>query len=263
MKWVTLSVVVGTTPVARRENLTLEALISPLRVLVDPVGGVERAVESRRWVFGVVAVSVLSAASGAALALKLDASQAVVTKLALAGELAKASEREIADAIQQAERVALVAGVAKGLFLAPLTVLALAVALKLAGWLLERRAAFVACLSAASLATLPVAVYRAVQLAAALRQGTLTPKTAESLVPSSLAHLVGAAAPWDRVLGALDVINLWSALVLGLGFAAASRWNAWKGALFGLVLYVLFACAFLIGLPGLVAGGPGLGGPPP
>ena len=30
------------------------------------------------------------------------------------------------------------------------------------------------------------------------------------------------------------------------GFAAASKWAPWKGALFGLFLYVLFAAAFFV-----------------
>jgi len=159
-------------------------------------------------VTGVVLASVLTALSGAAVAMKVDPSAAVIGKLSAAGELAKASEREIGEAIEQAQRVALVAGVA-------------------------------------------------------LRQGVLTPAMAEALVPTALSAFKAVEAPWSRVLGAADLVNLWSALVLGLGFASASRWSPGRGALFGVLLYVLFAGAFLIGLPGLMAGASGMGGPTP
>jgi hypothetical protein len=207
--------------------------------------------------------SVLTALSGAAVAMKVDPSAAVIAKLSAAGELAKASEREIGEAIEQAQRVALVAGVAKGLLLTPLMALALAVALKIAAWLLGRKALFAECFTAASLALLPLAVFHGVELAAALRQGVLTPAMAETLVPTALSAIKAVEAPWSRVLRAADLVNLWSALVLGLGFASASRWSPWRGALFGALLYVLFAGAFLIGLPGLMAGASGMGGPTP
>jgi len=208
-------------------------------------------------------VAILSASSGAAVALRMDSSADVIGKLTVSGELAKSSEREISDAIEQAQRIWLVVGVAKGFLLMPLAVLAIAVVLKVAGWLIARKAAFAACLTAASLAMLPVALFHAVELVSALRQVVLTPAMAESLVPTSLLALRDAQLPWSRVLKAADLVNVWSALVMGLGFASASKWSPWKGALFGLALYVLFAGAFLIGLPGLMAGRPGMGGPTP
>ena len=235
----------------------------PLRSLLDPVGGVPKAVESRRWVLGVVLVSVLSSASGAAVALKVDMSSSVIDKLSMAGELAKASEREISEAIEQMQRVSLVMGVAKGLLVMPLVVLAIGVALKVAAWLLGRKAAFSACFTAASLAMLPLGVFHLAELVAASRQVALTPAAAGDLVPTSLVAVWAAEAPWSRVLRALDVVNIWSSLVMGLGFAAASSWRPWKGALFGLFMYLLFAGAFLVGLPGLMGGGPGTGGPTP
>jgi hypothetical protein len=107
----------------------MESISLPLRSLLDPVGAIPKAVESRRWFFALSLGSIVTAASGAVLALRLDAARVVIPKMAMAGELAKASEREISEAIQQAQRIALVAGIAKGLLLMPLIVLALAVVL--------------------------------------------------------------------------------------------------------------------------------------
>jgi Yip1 domain len=239
----------------------MDSVTLPLRAVLDPLGAVPRAVEGRRWVTAMALVSVLTALSGAAIGARLDATSVVIPKLAQSGELAKASERELSEAIEQAQRVSLVTGVAKGLLLMPLIVLVLGVVLKVAAWLIGRKALFAEALTAAALAMLPLAVLRALELVAALRASVLTPAMAESLVPSALSALREASSPGlSRVLGAVDVVNIWAALLLGLGFAAATRWAPWKGALFGLLLYVLFASAFLVGLPGLLAGVHGMGG---
>ncbi|MCC6334129.1 MAG: YIP1 family protein [Myxococcales bacterium] len=240
----------------------MQALSTPLKAVIDPVGAIPRAVEERRWVAAVLVLAVCTALSGVTLALKVDASRAVISKMQMSGELMKATEREVEEEIQQAQRVAIVSSVAKGLFVVPLVVLLIAAALKFTSWLLGKKALFVACFTAAALALLPVAVLHAVEFFAALRQESLSPRMAEALVPTSLAQLKGAGPPkLQRLYGALDIVNLWSALLLGLGFAAATKWKPWRGALLGVVLYALFAGAFLIGLPGMMANGPG-GGPP-
>ncbi|MDP1824460.1 MAG: YIP1 family protein [Archangium sp.] len=230
----------------------MEALTLPLRALLDPVGAIPRAVETRRWLIPLLLVAVLTAAAGAAIALRLDASRLVIPKMQMSGELMKASEREVNEAIEQAQRVALVGGIAKGLLLMPLLVLLLSVVLKVAAWLIGRKALFADLFTVAALTMLPVAVFHGIEVVAALKLEVITPRVAETLVPSSVAALVQMASPaLKRVYTAIDLINIWSSLLMGLGFAAASKWSPWKGALFGLFLYVLFAAAFFVGLPGL------------
>lgn len=238
----------------------MEALTLPLRALLDPVGAIPRAVETRRWLIPLLLVAVLTAAAGAVIALRLDAARLVIPKMQMSGELMKASEREVNEAIEQAQRVALVGGIAKGLLLMPLLVLLLSVVLKVAAWLIGRKALFADLFTVAALTMLPVAVFHGIEVMAALRLEVITPRVAETLVPSSVAALVGMASPaLKRVYTAIDLINIWASLLMGLGFAAASKWSPWKGALFGFFLYVLFAAAFFVGLPGL-APPEGMGG---
>lgn len=238
----------------------MEALTLPLRALIDPVGAIPRMVEQRRWLVPVLLAALLTAGAGAVIALRLDATRLVIPKMQMSGELMKASEREVNEAVEQAQRVALVSGVAKGLLLVPLLMLALAVALKFAAWLLGRQALFADLITVAALSMLPVALFHGIEVVAALRLEVITPKVAETLVPSSIGALVSRGPPGLlRVYKALDLVNVWASLMLGLGFAAASKWSPWKGALFGLFLYALFAAAFLVGLPGLMPA-EGLGG---
>lgn len=238
----------------------MQPLTIPFRVLLDPVGTIPAAVAARRWVLPLILVALAVAASGAAVALRLDASRMVIPKMAMTGELMKASEREITEAIEQAQRVALVGGIAKGVFVMPLVVLLIAVALKIVAWLIGKKALFIECITVAAVALVPVAIFHVIVALSALRADALTPKMIETLVPSSLAAFRPSPPPMSRVFTALDAVNVWVSLLLGVGFAAATKWRPWKGALLGLFLYVLFAAAFMIGLPGLAAGGPG-GGP--
>jgi hypothetical protein len=241
----------------------MEALTLPLRTLIDPVGAIPRAIEKRRWLVPLLLVAVLTAAAGAVIAERLDVVRLVIPKMQMSGELMKASEREVNEAVEQAQRVALVGGIAKGLLLMPLIVLVLAVVLKVSAWLIGRKALFADLFTVAALTMLPVALFHGLEVIAALRLELITPKVAETLVPSSIAALVQGATPgWKRVYTALDLVNVWASLLMGLGFAAASKWSPWKGALFGLFLYVLFACAFIIGLPGLMPA-EGMGGKGP
>ncbi len=229
-------------------SLTLSA-----RAYVDPVSSVPRAVEQRRWVVPLLWVMITGAAAGAAFADRLDAAKEVLPKLAEKGELAKASEREIGEEIEQTQRIALVLGVAKAIFGMPLSVLLIAVALKLLAWLLGRKAEFSACFTAAAVAMLPVALYYLLSAVVALRQDVIAPSQAGKLMVSSLQPLFKGLGPGQgRVLAAIDFFNLWSAGLLGLGFASAAKLSPWRGVGLGLLLYVLFAAAILVGLPGLM-----------
>jgi hypothetical protein len=232
----------------------MDALTLPLRSLLDPVGAIPQAIEQRRWFIALLFLCLSTAAAGAVIALRLDTARQVIPKLAMSGELARVSEREVSEAVEQAQRVALVGGIAKGLLLMPLLVLALAVTLKVAVWLIGRKALFAELFTVAALTMLPVGVFHCLELVSALRLELITPRVAESLVPSSLAALVKSTGPGGlgRVFKAVDFVNLWAAVVMGLGLGAASKWTPARGASFGLLLYVLFAAAFLVGLPGLM-----------
>jgi hypothetical protein len=146
----------------------------------------------------------------------------------------------------------------------PLALLFLALALKLAAWLFVRPVPFSAAFTVAAVGLLPIALYHLVFGVALWQQDFVTVRSAEALVPSSLAYLAKAPGAAKRALGAVDFFQLWSAVLIGLGLAKAMGIKAWKGVALGLGLYVLFAAAFVVGLPGLVesmgSGGPGGGG---
>lgn len=226
-----------------------------LRAVLDPLGAVPGAVEARRFGLGLLLVACCVSASGAVVAQRVDVQPQVIAGLAASGELAKKSERELTDAVEQAQRVALVAGSARGI-LVPFSALAIALGLSVLGWLLGRKASFGAYFTVAVLGLLPVGVFHVVLAMSAWGQGALSPAMAQSLLPTSL------AAAWPDAQGALgrayravDVFNLWSALLIGLGLAAALKLPRWAGAALGLTAYALVGAALLVGLPGLAGGG--------
>lgn len=241
--------------------------LRPLAVIVDPLGAVPRAVEARGWVVPLLLAMSLSAGASAAIATRLDTSRIVIPRLEAAGELSKVSEREISEQVEQAQRLAIVGGVAKGVFLVPLVALLGAAGLWFCSWLVGGRGTFAELFTVVCLALLPMAVAQGITLASALRQQSLTPKLAMSLVPSSLSAVIDEPAPIERpgwkatatksLIGLVDFFHVWSALLLGLGFAAATKRSRWFATPFGALLYFLVIAAVTIGLPGLGDGGGG------
>ena len=225
--------------------------------LIDPVAGVPKAVEGRRWLLPLLVVCAAVSFSGLAFAYRLDPSAAVISRMEASGELAKASERELGEEIQQAQRIALVGGAAKGLFVMPLILLLVAVGLKLAAWLIGRKLLFAHAFTVAAVAFLPIAVFHVIYGFVALKQPVVSAGMAAKLLPSSLAVLAPPnAAQVQKVLAQLDFFNLWSAALVGLGRSAGTRLKAWRGVGLGLFLYVLLS-ALLVGLPGLMGDGRG------
>jgi Yip1 domain len=242
----------------------LTSLALTFRAVFDPTVAVPAAVERRAFGFPILLLVLAVSASGAAVAYRLDPSPVVTQGLEAKGELKKASEREVSDEIQQAQRVALVGGVAKGLLAMPLLALLAALVLKIVGWVLGRKVLYAEALTTVGLALIPAALFHLILAAVALKQPVIVPSMIASLLPSSLADVASfqdAGPKALKVLKAFDFFNLWGAGLLGLGFAQAAKWRPWQGLVFGAVVYALFAGAFLIGLPALAAGaGPGGGG---
>lgn len=229
----------------------LGSFAASLRALVDPMEGVGLAVAARRWGAALFLVCACTALSQAAVAIRLDTGREVIPQIAAAGELTKVSEREIAEKVEQAQRVAMVGGVAKGLFLVPLLVLLLAVALKIALWLVGKKGTFAACFTTAAIAWLPMAVFHAVVGASALNQPSVAPAKKGELVVTSLDALLGLQGLSARVGKAFDFFNLWTVLLLGLGLAAAAGLTRLKGVALACAVYLLFSAVAFVAAPGL------------
>lgn len=236
------------------------AVLEPVRPLVksivDPVDGVRAAVEQRRWLAPMLFTMAALSLAAVAVYLRYDAGPSTVRMLEMTGEMKATTEQELRDKIETARNVVLVAGVAKAVFVTPLLLLGMAVALKFTGWLLGVKSKFSKVFTAASLAMLPAAVGALVLAGCALAQPSITELPPTSLVPSSLAAFIHpASTKVGSVLKALDFFNLWGAVVLGLGFSQASDMRRGRAVLLGVVLYAMWAGVTMIGLPAMMMGG--------
>jgi hypothetical protein len=235
----------------------MSSLVQPARVLFDPLDATGAAIEARRWVWPLLILAVCVSASGTAFSLRWDAGPAVVQQMQMTGKLERATETEIAEEVQTASRKALVTGIAKGVFVMPLLTLMLAAALWVVAWLFDRSASFGQLMSAAALAMLPIALYHLIFTVCALAQHSLSESRVQDLVPSSLAVLQGLSPKMQKVLRGVDFFNLWSVVLMGLGFSSATGMRKGRAVLLCIVLYVLFIGVVFIGAPALMAGGPG------
>jgi hypothetical protein len=226
----------------------------PLRALIDPIDGTRAAVEARRWVWPMVALALCASAAGVNFALHWNAEPVVVQELEKAGDMNTTTEQDLATKVKTTERIALVGGIAKGVLGMPLGIVLIAAALKLLGWLTGRSGTFGRCLSAAAIALLPICVYYLVFALVASRSPGLARSQVDSLVPSSLAAVVHAGPRVTRALATVDFFNLWSAVLLGLGFAAATGGSRLRGIGWGLALYAGYAAVVIVALPGVMGG---------
>lgn len=232
----------------------MTSLVQPARVLVDPIDGMGTAIEARRWVWPLVLLAACVALSGAAFALRWDATPAVLQKLQMAGDLSRLSEAELSDEITTATRKALVGGIAKGVFVMPFLTLLLACVLWVCTWLFGTRAAFGRLMAVAAIALLPVALYHLIFAGCALAQYSLSETRALTLVPSSLAALLPGLSPKaQRAASAVDFFNLWSVGLMGLGFSVATGMRRGRALLLSVVLYAMYSGVFTIGLPAIMA----------
>jgi hypothetical protein len=219
------------------------------------------AIEARRWVWPLLFLCLSVSLSGTAFALRWEAAPATIQRLQTSGELGRYSESELADEIQTSSRKALVGGIAKGVFVMPLMVLALAAVLWFTGWLFGAPAAFGKMMAVASIAMLPIALYHLIFAVCASAQFSMTEARVETLVPSSLAALDGLSPKVQKVLKAVDFFNLWSVGLLGLGFSAATGMRRGRALLLAGVLYAMYVGVFMVGLPAMADGPGGRGGP--
>ncbi|HZI14122.1 MAG TPA: YIP1 family protein [Myxococcus sp.] len=233
----------------------MTSLVQPARVLIDPIDGTQAAVEARRWVWPVLILALCVSASGTLFSLRWDAAPDVIRDLQASGGMAGLSEADLTDQIQTATRKSLVGAIAKGVFLMPLVTLLLACALWVVAWLFDRPAPFGRLMSAAAVSLLPVALYNAIFAVCAAAQHTLTAERAGRLVPSHLgAVLEGLSPKMMRVATAVDFFSLWGAVLLGLGFAAATGMPRGRAVVLGLVMYAMYAGVMMIGLPAMGGG---------
>jgi hypothetical protein len=228
----------------------------PARALLDPIDGLSAAIDARRWFWPILFLVAGASFAGAAAALRWDAGPVVTQQLQMSGELQNTTEQDLSQQIVTAQRVRLVTGVAQGVFVVPAMVLAFAGVLKLVAWLIGRPAPFTKLLSVVALSMLPIALFQFILGAACLRQPALSDDAVASLVPSNLGVLFPAAGEGLRaLLSSLDFFRLWSAALVGLGFAAASGMRRARALLLAAALYGMYVGVFAVGMPGL-RGGP-------
>jgi hypothetical protein len=226
------------------------------KVLTDPAHGVPAAIEQKRALWPVVLLSLSSAFAGAAFSVRWNAAPSILEGLEKSGQLKGMPEADIADQIQQAERLRLVTGIAGGLVLPVLMVLGIAVVLAVLAWLLGKRGTFQGFFTAAAIGTLPLALARFLYGLIALVQSSLSEDRAATLLPSSLASLIHTQSPkLMRLLTSLDFFHLWAALLIGVGFATVVGMRKRQGLLVGACLFLAQLGVFGIGLPALSAGG--------
>jgi hypothetical protein len=219
---------------------------SPLALLFAPDRAMERQakVGRARWFF--LFAWLCSLLLAGAIAYRVDARSSTLRKLEMSGQLQGMSERQIAEDTRSAERVSMVATLAKGAVGVPVRLgLACASILALC-WFFRGRVKGSAVLPVAATTLIPTAIADLVDAVTAFRHTALPPEGVP-LAPRSLSALLllldrPLMGPWLKLGHALDFFSLWSAAMLAYGVAAVGqvpRRTALVGTLIAWVCYRL------------------------
>jgi hypothetical protein len=223
-----------------------EAGPSPFALLFAPDRAMERQARVGRALWFFLFAWLCALLLGAALAYRVDAKSSTLRTLEMSGQLQTMSDRQVAEETSKAERVAVVASVAKGIVAVPLQLGARGVALLSLVWFLRGRIKGSAVVPVAATTLLPGAIASLLDAATAFRHAALPPEGVP-LTPRSLGDLLPLLGhplmgPWLKLGNALDFFSLWAAVMLAYGVAAVGqipKRNALTGTLIAWVCYQL------------------------
>ena len=213
--------------------------------LFGPLDGVPLAVRARRWGLPLLLSIAAGLFAAGALATRLDARSSALAEMEMSGELKDATDRDVTEKIDGAKRLASVQAIARAIVLPPAGALGMMLFLLLAAKLAGGKAPAGAAWTAACAALVPGIVRSVLSGVAALQRTAVSPQDAAGLVSASAAPLVhGGGVLVGKLLGQIDLFALWSALLLGLGLAAASklpRARSLAASLVGLACWAMLA----------------------
>lgn len=227
---------------------------SPLALLFAPDRAMERhaKVGRARWFF--LFAWLCSILLAGAVAYRVDARSSTLRKLEMSGQLQSMSDRQIADETRSAERVSMVATIAKGVVGVPVELGLTCASIVALCWFFRGRVRGRAVLPVAATTLTPVAIANLVDAVTAFRHTALPPEGVP-LAPRSLSAISlildrPLMDPWLKLGNALDVFSLWSAVMLGYGVAAVGqipRRTAILGTLIAWVCYRLLTKVAIAG----------------
>jgi hypothetical protein len=227
-------------------SASTEAGPSPFALLFAPDRGMERHARVGRALRYFLFAWLCSILLGAATAYRVDARSSTLRKLEMSGQLQTMSDRQVADETHNAERVAEVASVAKGVVGAPLQLGSASIALLALTWFLRGRVKGNAVVPVAATTLLPGALANLLDAVSAFRHEALPPEGVP-LVPRTLGAILPFFGhplmdPWLKLSNAVDFFSLWAAVMMAFGVAAVGqipKRRALPGTLIAWICYQL------------------------
>ncbi len=196
-----------------------------LVALVAPDVGMERQAKTGTvWPWVLIAM-VCSLLFGVTQAVRVDARAATLKKLESSGQLENMSDRQIDDETKSAERLYQVVRVAGGLADAPLSLGLSCLAVVGLTWFLRGRVKGASVVPVAAATLLPGSIANLLGAGAAFQHAALSPNQSVPLAPRSVSALFALfehplSGPWLKLGNAFDFFSLWAAVMMAFGVAA-------------------------------------------
>ncbi len=233
---------------------------SVFALLFAPDHGMPRQALAGRAIGFFLVAWLCSILLGASLAYRVDATDVTLQKLDKSGQLKSMSDRQVAVETKNAERVAEVLDIAKGVTSAPVHLGLSCLAILGLIWFLRGKVKGSAVAPVAGAALLPGAFADLLDAATAFRHDAIPPDGVQ-LAPRTLAAVLDVTGhplmgPLHKLGDAFDFFSLWSAVMIGFGLVAAGQLPKRRALAGTLVAWVCFR--LLTHVAG--GGGPGGGG---
>lgn len=195
-----------------------------------------------RWFF--LVAWFCSIVLGAVVAMRIDAQSKTLAMLDMSGQLKSMSDRQIADEVRNAERVAQVTTIAKSAVGTPVQLGLACIALLFLCWFFKGKVRGSAVVPVAATTLIPGAVANVIDVVFALRNASLPPQGAV-LGPRTLTAALALLGkplmgPTVKLGNAVDFFSLWAALIMGYGVFAVGRVPKVRAVIGTLVAWVCY-----------------------
>lgn len=218
-----------------------------LEALVAPEAGMSRQARVGGVLLPLGLAMLFALSAGLSAAVRVNAREATLQELETSGQLATMSDRAIDDAQKAAEQTFVVKRIALAIAAPPAWLLLLALGVLIVGWFAKGRTnqlKLSAVFPVAAAGLLPFAIADLLETGSTLQRATLSSAPAPLLTSTltqmaeALGHpIVGAAG---KILSAVDVFSLWSAVLVAFGVAAASNIPTRRALVFTLIGWFAF-----------------------
>ncbi len=221
--------------------------------LFHPTTQLPRAAEQRQYLVPLLLATAAALLFSIIAVPRIDFERAAADALDRSEGAAQMTPHDREVKLEQARKVAALAGYAGAAFGTALSALIAALGVWLAFQVVGTKPGLPQTFTVMCWALLPGAIEAVLSVPALLLRGTIQPEQLGSLLPANLGAFLPASVtgPPALFLGAVDLFSLWSIWIVAAGMAGVARVSTRRALVTVTVLWIAYVAVFRVALPSL------------